>query len=244
MLRASTDTIHSRSADAAGGGFSAEVTRGEQTRRALSLILLLVAFCGCAENLRPADPLPSGAPPSENTLSGAAVFAENCAVCHTLPILSSMFEQNRGRSPGFVYDAITEGNMRRMGASLDTASRRAVAEFFTGVSFDSAAGQRDFRVSPGCSAEHSRFDWDDLAYPSWGRSPINHRSIPASEGFPRSEIDRLSVDWVIAFPEASQLRSHPTAAGGALFVGSHNGSVYALDQATGCTRWHFSQESD
>ena len=239
MLRASTDTIHSRSADAAGGGFSAEVTRGEQTRRALSLILLLVALFGCAENLRPADPLPSGAPPSENTLSGAAVFAENCAVCHTLPILSSMFEQNRGRSPGFVYDAITEGNMRRMGASLDTASRRAVAEFFTGVSFDSAAGQRDFRVSPGCSAEHSRFDWDDLAYPSWGRSPINHRSIPASEGFPRSEIDRLSVDWVIAFPEASQLRSHPTAAGGALFVGSHNGSVYALDQATGCTRWHF-----
>ena len=43
----------------------------------------------------------------------------------------------------------------------------------------------------------------------------------------------------MAFPEATQLRSHPTAAGGALFVGSHNGSVYALDQATGCTRWHF-----
>lgn len=192
-------------------------------------MLVLLVFFGCAETLGPTESAPSG----------EAVFAENCAVCHTLPILSSMFEQNRGRPPGFVYDAITEGNMRRMGASLDVASRRAVAEFFTGVPFESTAGQRDFRISPRCDADHNRFDWDDLAYPSWGRSPVNHRSIPAPEGFPRSEIDRLSVDWVVAFPEASQLRSHPTAAGGALFVGSHNGSVYALDQATGCTRWHF-----
>ena len=48
-----------------------------------------------------------------------------------LPILASLLEQNRGRPPGFVYDALSEGNMRRVGAQLDVASRRAVAEFFT-----------------------------------------------------------------------------------------------------------------
>lgn len=191
----------------------------------------LVAAGGCADRLKVVE--------AENIPSGEAVFAENCAVCHTLPILSSMFEQNRGRPPGFVYDAISRGNMRRMGAGLDEPSRRAVAEYFTGVAFDSAEGQRDFRVSPDCGRDQSVFDWEDRAYPSWGQNAKNHRSIPNPDGFARDEINRLKVDWVVAFPEASQLRSHPTAGGGALFVGSHNGSVYALDQTTGCTRWHF-----
>jgi polyvinyl alcohol dehydrogenase (cytochrome) len=170
---------------------------------------------------------------------GAGIFAERCSVCHSLPILASLLEQNRGRPPGFVYDALTRGNMRRVGSGLDEAGRRAVAEFFTGVAFDSPAARRDFTASPACAPDRARFDWDDLAYPSWGRTPRNQRSIPDGEGFSREEVERLAVQWVIALPEASQLRSHPTAAGGALFVGSHNGSVFAFDQATGCTRWQF-----
>ncbi len=196
---------------------------------ALTVLVLVFAGAGCSE-LRP---------PTASAPSGAAIFAEKCAVCHALPILTSLFEQNRGRPPGFVYDALSKGNMRRVGAELDVASRRAVAEFFTGVSFASKASERDFSVSPACSPERSRFDWEDLAYPSWGRSVRNLRSIPGGSGFSRDEVEKLAVQWVVAFPESSQLRSHPTAAGGALFVGSHNGSVYALDQETGCTRWHF-----
>lgn len=176
---------------------------------------------------------PSAAP------EGAAVFAANCSVCHSLPILSSLLEQNRGRPPGFVYDALTHGNMRRMGAPLDEASRRAVAEFFTGVRFDSPAAVRRFEVSQRCSPEQSAFDWSDLAYPSWGNGPRNRRSVPDGAGIARAEVAKLAVKWVVALPESSQLRSQATAAGGALFVGSHNGSVYALDQATGCTRWQF-----
>ncbi len=187
-----------------------------------------------AEALAPIADAPTSAAPV-----GAAVFAANCSVCHSLPILSSLLEQNRGRPPGFVYDALTHGNMRRMGAPLGEASRRAVAEFFTGVAFDSPAAVRRFEVSPSCSPERSAFDWSDLAYPSWGNGPRNRRSVPEGEGIARAEVGKLAVQWVVAFPESSQLRSQATAAGGALFVGSHNGSVYALDQATGCTRWQF-----
>ena len=194
-----------------------------------TLLLALLTLYGCSESRRATETRPSG----------AEIFAENCSVCHSLPILASLLEQNRGRPPGFVYDALTEGNMRRVGGSLDEASRRAVAEFFTGVPFSSAASERRFDVSPKCSPERSRFDWDDVAYPRWGRSLRNLRSIPAGEGWTHDEVEKLSVQWVVAFPEASQLRSHPTAAGGAIFVGSHNGSVYSLDQETGCTRWHF-----
>ncbi|MBK7951370.1 MAG: PQQ-binding-like beta-propeller repeat protein [Deltaproteobacteria bacterium] len=181
----------------------------------------------------------SAARSSAPTPDGAAVFAEHCSVCHSLPILGSLLEQNRGRPPGFVYDALTVGNMRRMGSPLDDASRRAVAEFFTGVRFDSPAAERDYQVSPRCEPGQGAFDWSDLAYPSWGRTPRNLRALPDGEGIPRDRVSKLAVAWVVAFPESSQLRSQATAAGGALFVGSHDGSVYALDQATGCTRWHF-----
>ncbi|MBY0399863.1 PQQ-binding-like beta-propeller repeat protein [Myxococcota bacterium] len=221
----------------------------------LASAIMLVLACADRGNPAPttAQSLPSGSPSSPGaatpaTLSaqsaapvpdGAAVFAANCSVCHSLPILGSLFEQNRGRPPGFVYDALTAGNMRRMGSPLDEASRRAVAEFFTGVRFDSPAAERNFEVSPRCAPEQARFDWRDLAYPSWGRTPRNLRALPDGEGISRDAVSKLAVAWVIAFPESSQLRSQATAAGGALFVGSHNGSVYALDQATGCTRWRF-----
>ena len=195
----------------------------------LGAMAALVAGTGSAE------PQPA----AEQAPSGATLYAENCAVCHTLPILASLFEQNRGRAPGFVYDALTLGNMRRAGESLDDASRRAVAEFFTGVPFDSKAAERDYRISPECPPGRSEFDWSDLAYPNWGGSNQNHRSNPRDAGFTRDEVGKLAVQWVVAFPEASQLRSQPTAAGGALFAGSHNGSVYSLDQESGCTRWHY-----
>lgn len=210
-------------------------SRANSSARWRRRVLVSIGMASWASGLGCADPMPT----RDDAPVGAMVFAENCAVCHSLPILDSLLEQNRGRPPGFVYDALTHGNMRRMGAKLDEASRRAVAEFFTGVSFAASESVRKTEVSPRCTSERSRFDWDDSAYPSWGRSLRNLRSIPAEEGFTRDEIESLEVKWVIAFPEASQLRSQPTAAGGALFVGSHNGSVYALDQETGCTRWRF-----
>ena len=193
---------------------------------------VLALLLGCADAPREE----SEAPPP---LSGGQVFADNCAVCHALPLMAYQFPQMKGRPPGFVYDALTEGPMRRIGRRLDAPSRRAAAEFFTGVRFGTPESERDYVVSPTCTEEAARFDWSDQAHPSWGGSARNHRSVATGAGLSREDLDALAVQWVVAFPEATQLRSHPTAAGGALFVGSHNGSVYALDQATGCTRWHF-----
>lgn len=204
--------------------------------RIVLISITLATALACAD---PAPPPGAAAAAAEPPPDGAAVFAANCAVCHSLPILSSLFEQNRGRPPGFVYDALAHGNMRRVGAKLDDASKRAVAEFFTGVAFASKRAERNFEVSPRCAPERSAFDWSDAAYPNWGNGLRNVRSVPDGEGIARGDVAKLAVKWVVAFPESSQLRSQATAAGGALFVGSHDGSVYALDQATGCTRWHF-----
>ena len=199
------------------------------TALAASFLSLLLA---CADAKRPLEQVRS-------TPSGGQVFADNCAVCHALPLMAYQFPQMKGRPPGFVYDALTTGAMRRIGRTLDEESRRAAAEFFTGVAYETPESARDHRVSPMCEGDRLAFDWTSPTYASWGGSVRNQRSIPAGDGFSATEVADLTVQWVVAFPEATQLRSHPTASGGALFVGSHNGSVYALDQATGCTRWHF-----
>ena len=40
-------------------------------------------------------------------------------------------------------------------------------------------------------------------------------------------------------PHHTRARSQPAIAGGAVYVGSQNGSVFALDRETGCIRWTF-----
>ena len=48
---------------------------------------------------------------------------------------------------------------------------------------------------------------------------------------------RLTLKWAFAFPDTSTMRSQPAVYRGRIFVGSQDGSVYALDAATGCVHW-------
>ncbi len=54
---------------------------------------------------------------------------------------------------------------------------------------------------------------------------------------------RLSLKWAFGFPDATSAWSQPTVAGGRLFVGSQNGTVYSLDARTGCIYWTFTAKS-
>jgi len=49
----------------------------------------------------------------------------------------------------------------------------------------------------------------------------------------------LEVKWSFAYPNAFQARSQPVYGGGAIYVGSQDGTVWALDAVTGCFRWRF-----
>ena len=72
-------------------------------------------------------------PAAAQAPSGEAVYKQNCAACHegNLPRMPTRAAL-RELTPEHVETALSSFSMRRQGASLSSAERRAVAEFVTG----------------------------------------------------------------------------------------------------------------
>jgi polyvinyl alcohol dehydrogenase (cytochrome) len=175
---------------------------------------------------------------------GAAVFETSCANCHNgaadsrAPLLDAL----RSRTPEAVIEALMTGAMRPQGSRLSGPERRAVAEFVTGKPMGGdVTGAKGGRCVAGPSTGSIR----DLAkaprWIGWSPSPTNTRFQPADQaGLKAADLPRLSLKWSFGFPDASVAWAPPTVADGRVFVGSQNGTVYALNARTGCIYWTFS----
>jgi len=132
--------------------------------------------------------------------------------------------------------------MRYQGLPLSGAERRAVAESITGRPLRAPVAA----AGAGRCARPSPFT-DPLAAPAWnGWSPTvdnTHFQPKAHAGLPAAAIPKLQLKWAFGFPDASSAWAQPTVAGGRLFVGSQNGTVFSLDAATGCIVWTFTAHS-
>ena len=81
---------------------------------------------------------------------------------------------------------------------------------------------------------------DPPRWAGWGVNPQNSRFQPRfSAGLDREQVKKLKLKWAFGFPGAAATFGQPTSFAGRLFVGSEDGTVYALDSATGCTWWTF-----
>ena len=74
----------------------------------------------------------------------------------------------------------------------------------------------------------------------WGNDSTQRRFQTAERArLPPDAVPRLKLKWAFGFPGASQAYGAPTVAGKRLFVGSADGTVYALGADTGCLYWTF-----
>lgn len=174
---------------------------------------------------------------------GAAVYKQYCAACH---------DSGAGRAPqpSFLQDmtprtihrSLTEGVMRTQGSMLTEVQRVAVSEFLANRRLEAAAAAPE----NACRGTAARFDVNELpAFTGWGWDPQQTHAVTAAHaGLTAADLPKLKLKWAFGFPDSDRARSQPALAGGALLVGSHNGSVYALDRATGCTRWRFQAEAE
>ncbi len=82
------------------------------------------------------------------------------------------------------------------------------------------------------------------AWRGWSPSVTNTRFQSAQQaGLTAEQVPKLSLKWAFGFPDATSAWSQPTIAGGRVFVGSQNGTVYALDAKSGCIHWTFTAKS-
>ena len=195
-------------------------------RLAALLVLLSGASAGVA------------AQPDTAPHPGEALYQANCAACHDQPFYkapSRMFIGGLG--PKNILKVLNEGSMRDQAAALDSDGRIAVAEYLSGKRLSDMV---DPPLPPACDAGHG---FDAARSPvsvGWGVDLHNTRFQPAhSGGLTADNVADLEVKWTFAYPNAFQARSQPVYGGGAIYMGSQDGTVWALDAETGCLRWRF-----
>lgn len=166
-------------------------------------------------------------------------YQAHCAMCHEGQVPRaphrSMIEI---MSPESILRAMTQGSMQQEAAALTAAEQRALAVHLAGRDFDPTATAK----LPACEGDRAEaFDVDRPSFASgWGFDPGNSRHIPtAVAGIDGSDLGDLELLWAMALPDALRVRSAPAAAAGRLWLGSQDGTVFSLDQATGCVHWRF-----
>ena len=178
-------------------------------------------------------------PANADQATGERAYLEHCAECHEGGVSKAphkMFLEMM--APDAIHAAMTGGIMSAQASQLSADEKVAVAEYLAKVSL---ADYRAPSLPPACSDEEAVFDFNaPPAAGVWGVNLDNNRYVDgATAGLDAEAIGALELKWAVAFPNALRARSQPGIAGGSLFVGSQDGTVYALNAKTGCLRWTF-----
>jgi len=200
-------------------------------RRVLLAAALAVVGFSTARAVPPNDDIPSAQMDSQR---GALLFAQHCAMCHEHPSgnIPPVFVLNY-KSPEQIVGALTNGPMRpqAQGLSADDIRQLAIhlAHREPGSSRDPDPAANLCKQAAGPLAP-GQSDWNGV-----GGDIANTRYQPKS-GIAAADVPRLKVKWVFAYPGGAAYGA-PVVVGDRLFAGSATGQVFALDAASGCTRW-------
>jgi polyvinyl alcohol dehydrogenase (cytochrome) len=174
---------------------------------------------------------------------GRALFAEHCASCHTGSVPKAPGLEMMGyMAPGALARVLDDGVMRPMSEHLSAAEKLQVIGFVTGKEPSGEQEEPPLLWCRQASVEAAQ------PYPNtigWGVTPANTRAYTAElSALNRDNVGQLQLKWAFGFPDAVRARSQPLIAGGRVFVGSQDGTVYALDRDSGCVHWRFFARSE
>jgi polyvinyl alcohol dehydrogenase (cytochrome) len=168
---------------------------------------------------------------------GAALFEKHCASCHRpnsttrAPLRDVLARVPRPA----ILAALETGSMKTQGAALTPAERRAITEFLSSVSA-TAEPQTGFCADPTAMPAGA------IGWNGWGLDLSNTRFQP-SPGLTAQQVPALKLKWAFGFPNGKSVFGQPAIAGGRLFLGSEDGTVYSLDARTGCIYWTYRASS-
>jgi len=185
---------------------------------------LLAGLAGCSRRQPPPPP------------DGAALFTKKCMTCHRpgndmrAPVPDMLHQMTQAS----ILAALDTGRMKWEVKFLSKPQKAAIAQYI---------GAPDVSTSAKITGLCPR-DLDPPAHlpewSGWGSGLRNDRfQTTLSAGLTRDQVANLKLKWSYGFPGAAATFGQPTVYAGRLFVGSEDGTVQALDSATGCIWWTF-----
>ena len=196
---------------------------------------------GIAEAVNKAAAIAQSAASESAVPYAETLYRDFCAACHDGENTGAPSrEALEMLSSSQIIAAMTRGVMAQQAARLPGFDKEILATYLAAKTDDARRRERDM---PRCEGELAYTEapvWD-----RWGGDPRNSRFRNSDKtAIRRGNIDRLKVKWVFGFPNASRARSQPAATREAIFTGSQDGTVYALDTDTGCIWWTFYADAE
>jgi polyvinyl alcohol dehydrogenase (cytochrome) len=195
-------------------------------RNAMALPLLaLLAACSGKAGLSEAD-----------KARAEALYAANCAACHDngasgAPNRAAL----QSRTPAAILASLQTGLMREQGKALKPDERSLIADHLGSARAKVAGKMCDGTLKLAGAPLWNR----------WGNGLDNRRYQPAAQGgLAPADVASLELKWAFAFPDAARARSQPAVTQEAIFTGSPDGRVYALDLDSGCIWWTFDADAE
>ncbi len=82
------------------------------------------------------------------------------------------------------------------------------------------------------------------SWPGWGNGDSNSRFQSSDQaGIAADQVPNLGLQWAFGFPGVRSMIGAPSFADGRVYIGTDNGTVYALDAKTGRQYWSFKADA-
>ncbi|MGB2041631.1 MAG: PQQ-binding-like beta-propeller repeat protein [Porticoccaceae bacterium] len=202
----------------------------------ISVVMLAVAAV--------ADEKPGAETLDADYLAGEQLYQSRCVSCHAGAVLKApQMAALKLYPPERIIESLTSGVMSTTGLSLSASEMQQVAYYMTGkmptdktvdLSHAYCGSDVPTKASNKVSAQ----------WAGWG-GELNSQRYQANEtSLNKQTVKDLELKWAFAFPDTSRMRSQPTVTESMTYIGSQDGTVYALDTDTGCIRWTFQADNE
>lgn len=186
----------------------------------LAILTLLLACTGTAGA--------SSAAPDD----AAELFKVHCAICHEVPETKAPPTDTLRRLPASqILQAMEFGKMQPQAAALKQEQRMRIAHW---LAAEEDARRDEWIAKNACAGEVSV---QPTGRENWGLGRRNWREA-VDAAIDAHNVGRLELQWSIALPAVTTMRSQPVVAGDTVFVGSKGAHLFALDRSSGCVRWY------
>ena len=169
------------------------------------------------------------------------LYQDLCATCHDGTVTEAPTRQAIEMLPSrSLLAAMTTGVMAPQSARMSSFDKEILATHLGAAADDAERRTRNMPVCEGTLSFSEPPSWN-----RWGGDPQNTRfRAPEQTELNAGNVGQLELKWAFGFPNAVRARSQPTATKEAIFIGSQDGTVYALSTETGCVWWEFYADAE